>query len=129
MSGMQCRTVKEIMDRIEGITLNEKHGGRFHFRMYLTGEMMQADLSELDLSPRSSNCLKRAGYDTVGKLVERVSGSEDLKNIRNCGAKSIREIMEHLFLFQYYSLKPEAREKYLMEVVAMNTGQYHFDYT
>ena len=63
---------------------------------------------------------KRAGLDTVGKLVDRINGSEDLKGIRNCGAKSIREIMEHLFLFQYYSLKPEARTNYLLEVVAMN---------
>ena len=78
------------------------------------------DLSELDLSPRSSNCLKRAGLDTVGKLVDRINGSEDLKGIRNCGAKSIREIMEHLFLFQYYSLKPERRDNYLAEVVVMN---------
>ena len=66
------------------------------------------------------SCLKRAGLDTVGNLVDRISGSADLKGIRNCGAKSIREIMEHLFLFQYYSLKPEARTDYLLEVVAMN---------
>ena len=120
MNENQCRTMKEIMDSVGDVSLKEKHGGHFQFRMYLTREMEQADLSELDLSPRSSNCLKRAGLDTVGKLVDRINGSADLKGIRNCGAKSIREIMEHLFLFQYYSLKPEARNNYLLEVVAMN---------
>ena len=120
MNVNQCRTMKEIMDSIGDVSLKEKRGGQFHFRMYLTGEMERADLNELDLSPRSSNCLKRAGIDTVGKLVERINGSADLKGIRNCGAKSIMEIMEHLFLFQYYSLKPEARTDYLLEVVAMN---------
>ena len=120
MNVNQCRTMKEIMDSIGEVSLKEKHGGHFQFRMYMTKEMEQADLGELDLSPRSSNCLKRAGLDTVGKLVERINGSEDLKGIRNCGAKSIREIMEHLFLYQYNSLPQERQNKYLIEVVMRN---------
>ncbi len=40
--------------------------------------------------------------------------------IRNCGVKSIREIMEQLFLFQYTSLSPGRQEVYLKEVVQMN---------
>ena len=74
----------------------------------------------LDLGVRSSNCLKRAGYITVGDLVRALSDGLDLKNIHNCGSKSIREIKEKLFLYQYYSMSKERREKYLLEVVLLN---------
>ncbi len=36
--------------------------------------------------------------------------SRTLKDIRNCGAKSVREIMERLFLFQNQSLPGEGKD-------------------
>ena len=46
-----------------------------------------------------------------------------LKSIRNCGRTSAREIMEHLFLYQYNSLRTESRDAYLREVAAMNAAR------
>ena len=83
--------------------------------------MRNTSLEALELGQRSYNCLKRAGYSTIGEVADAISGGNDLKNIRNCGAKSVREIMEQLFLYQYNSLSPDKRSAYLKEVVLLNT--------
>ena len=120
MKTEQRQTVKGIMNSIEGVELKEKHGGKFHFRLHLTDRMNNAPLEALELGQRSYNCLKRAGYCTIGELADAICEGRDLKNIRNCGAKSVREIMEQLFLFQYASLRQEKRDAWLKEVIRMN---------
>ena len=47
-------------------------------------------IEELDLSLRSFNCLKRAGYDTVGDIVDKTEA--ELKTIKNFGKKSLEEV-------------------------------------
>lgn len=82
--------------------------------------MNAASIEVLDLSQRSYNSLKRADYHTVGDVTRAIAAGKDLRTIRNCGAKSIREIMEHLFLYQYDSLSPERQREYLLEVIKRN---------
>lgn len=120
MSKDQNSTMMEIMNDLGGVTLREKRGGRFRFRMHLTPAMSDSSIEALDLGVRSYHSLKRAGYNSIGEVAEAVASGKELKSIRNCGSKSVREIMEHMFLFQYYSLKPEKREAYLKEVVELN---------
>jgi DNA-directed RNA polymerase subunit alpha len=67
--------------------------------------------------------LKRAGYSTIGELAEAISEGVTLGRIRNCGAKSSREIMEKLFLFQYNALPQEKREGYVKEVILLNASK------
>ena len=125
-SGMkteQRQTLKGIMNSLDGVELKEKHGGQFHFRLHMTSQMRDAPLEALELGQRSYNCLKRAGYSTIGEVAGAISEGRELKNIRNCGAKSIREIMEQLFLYQYTSLSPDRQEAYLKEVVQMNIDE------
>ena len=116
----QRQTLKGIMNSMDGIELKEKHGRQFHFRLHLTNQMRNTPLEALELGQRSYNCLKRAGYGTIGEVADAISEGRELKSIRNCGAKSIREIMEQLFLYQYASLSPDRQEAYLKEVVQMN---------
>lgn len=116
----QKSAMMEIMNELDGVTLREKRGGRFRFRMHLTPAMSDSSIEALDLGVRSYHSLKRAGYNSIGEVAEAVASGKELKSIRNCGSKSVREIMEHMFLFQYYSLKPEKREAYLKEVVELN---------
>ncbi len=118
----QCQTVPEVIARMDDVHVRERRGAHLRFRMYMTKEMREAPLDELELSVRSGNCLKRSGYKTVGDVVEAISSGLDLKAIRNCGSISVREIQEHLFLFQYYSLPKEKQDTFLMEVVLLNTG-------
>ncbi len=120
MSQEQSRTLKEVMGSLDGVELKEKRGGSFRFQMKLTRQMKETSIDVLDLSVRSYHALKRAGYDRIGELAADIAGGKELKNIRNCGAKSVREIMERLFLFQYHSLSPERRDTYLREVVVLN---------
>ena len=51
------------------------------------------DLSELNLSVRSYNSLKRAGYNTVGELRRDIRGGRNLREIRNLGSTSEKEIL------------------------------------
>lgn len=48
-------------------------------------------IEELDLSLRSFNCLKRAGYDTVADIVTKTES--ELKDIKNFGKKSLDEVL------------------------------------
>lgn len=97
----------------------ERHG-KLIFPIYITDELMTTDLEALELSPRSSNCLHRAGFKTVGELVLAINGPEDLKKIRNCGVKSVDEIMEQLFCYQYCQLAPERKVRFIKRVLEMN---------
>ncbi|MBA2342437.1 MAG: DNA-directed RNA polymerase subunit alpha [Thermoleophilaceae bacterium] len=51
-------------------------------------------IEELELGVRSYNCLKRAGVQTVGDLVQK--SESELNAIPNFGSKSIEEVMETL---------------------------------
>lgn len=120
MEMSQCRTVKSVMSQMEGVEVNEKKGAKLKYRMYVTRKMMDLKLEDLELSVRAFHSLKRAGYDNVGDLLDALERGMDLRQIRNCGATSIKEIQERLFLLQYYSLPEKHREAYLKEVVELN---------
>ena len=120
MDRNQCQTAKEVLAQLNGVEVKEKKGGKLKFRMYITQEMWDTPIDNLELSVRSYHSLKRADLNTIGDIAEAVSVGMDLSHIRNCGAKSRREIQERLFLFQYYSLKESRREAYLKEVVELN---------
>ena len=120
MSQNQSQTVVGVLSRIDGVNLHEKKGGRFKFRMHMTQTMSDTPIEALELSVRAYNSLKRVGYDSIGDVVEAISSGKELNRIRNCGAKSQREIMEHLFLFQYNSLSSKKQDDYPIEVVQLN---------
>ena len=61
-------------------------------------------IAELDLSLRSENCLRRAGIETVDQLTK--TSAEELKKIRNFGAKCLQEVLEKLAA-QNLSLREE----------------------
>ena len=51
-------------------------------------------IDDLDLSVRSNNCLRRAGINTVGELVQKTE--EDMMKVRNLGRKSLDEVKKKL---------------------------------
>lgn len=53
-------------------------------------KVLEMTVEELDLSVRSYNCLKRAGINTVGELIQRTA--EDMMKVRNLGKKSLEEV-------------------------------------
>ena len=59
------------------------------------GHRADERIETLDLSVRSYNCLLRAGWDTVNKVIGAVE-TNNIRNCRNLGRKSYREILERL---------------------------------
>ena len=112
--------IKAIFTQIDGAGVNQRRGGRLKFRLYLTDRLCSTDIDDLQLSVRSTNCLKRNQIYTIGELCERISSSADLYCLRNCGKTSVAEIMDNLFAYQYAILSPEKRADYLQTVIEMN---------
>ncbi|KAI4453671.1 dna-directed rna polymerase subunit alpha [Holotrichia oblita] len=54
-------------------------------------KLLEMSIDDMDLSPRSSNCLKRANINTVEDLVKKTK--EDMLKVRNLGQKSLEEII------------------------------------
>ncbi|MBM0045522.1 DNA-directed RNA polymerase subunit alpha [Anaerococcus sp. mt242] len=57
-----------------------------------TDQQLEKTIEEMDLSLRSFNCLKRAGFDTVSDIVEK--SESELKSIKNFGKKSLEEVKD-----------------------------------
>ena len=56
---------------------------------------LSTEIAELNLSVRSYNCLKRAGCNTIGDILNLIDEQEKgLRNIRNLGSRSEQEILE-----------------------------------
>jgi len=59
-----------------------------------TNKIAAMPIEELDLSVRPYNCLKRAGINTLGDLLQRTE--EEVVNVKNFGRKSLDEVKEKL---------------------------------
>jgi len=57
-------------------------------------ELLQRSVEELELSVRSSNCLRNADIKTIGDLVRK--SESDMLKFRNFGRKSLKEISDIL---------------------------------
>lgn len=58
------------------------------------GGYLDMTIEDLDLSVRAFNCLKRAGINTVGELLQ--NNHEEIMKVRNLGKKSLEELEEKL---------------------------------
>ena len=56
--------------------------------------LLERSVEELELSVRSSNCLKAANIKTIGDLVQKSEG--EMLKYRNFGRKSLKEIADIL---------------------------------
>jgi len=57
-------------------------------------KVAEMPIEDLDLSVRSYNCLKRAGINTVGELIQKTEA--DMMKVRNLGKKSLEEVIAKL---------------------------------
>lgn len=57
-------------------------------------KVLDMTIEELDLSVRSFNCLKRAGINTVGDLMNTTE--EEMMKVRNLGRKSLEEVIKKM---------------------------------
>ncbi len=68
-------------------------------------KLLEMAIEELELSVRSQNCLKRAGIDTVGELIQKTP--DDMLKVRNLGEKSLEEVEETLAEYGLSLKEPE----------------------
>jgi DNA-directed RNA polymerase subunit alpha len=57
-------------------------------------KVLEMSIDELELSVRSSNCLRRADIYTLEQLISK--SEEDMSKVRNLGKKSLNEIKKRL---------------------------------
>ena len=100
--------------------IKKNRDGKIRFPIYINEKLKTTDLDALMLSVRANNCLHRAGYRTIGDVVESIDSFENLKNIRNCGDKSIREITEKVFCYQYSQLDASKKIKFIHRGLELN---------
>ena len=110
----------EIFPGLDIMEIKERNEGKFRFPIYLTDSMKETEIEVLELSVRSMNCLRRAGIRTIGDFVDVVKNEEDLKKIRSCGEKSVKEIMRRVFCYQYGVLNEEMKRKYVKQICLLN---------
>ena len=79
------------------INFDEEEGGEedaYDERDELVRSLMETPVEELELSVRSSNCLRNANIRTIGDLVARTE--DEIAKTRNFGKKSLDEIKSKL---------------------------------
>ena len=98
-----------------------------YFRHSRPTEELDENLSVLDLSQRSNNCLRRAGFNTLGDLLRAISvtgderSKEKLLRLRNLGRKSAEEILLTIMCYQFQILSDKEKVEYLQDVIKLNS--------
>lgn len=95
----------------------------FVFPMIMKEEVLNAELDRLNLSNRALNAFMRAGYKTVGDIVDYTTCTADLLKLKGLGDVCAADTMLQLFLFQYEMLgaiSAEKQDDYLKRVVDMS---------
>ena len=104
-----------------------EHKKFIRFNVYLSKKELDENLSVLDLSQRSINCLRRAGFNTLRDLLNAISvtgderSKEKLLRLRNLGRKSAEEILLTIMCYQFQILSDRERKEYLQDIVKLNS--------
>ena len=112
----ELTSFKEINQAIEAFGLMPAIGKIFgvgtNIRLPFSEQDYNTEIEELNLSVRSYNCLKRAGKNTVGEVIEIIQKNE-LINIRNLGKLSRGEIRAKVCEFGYNKLSRGQKEDFI----------------
>lgn len=123
---------REMNKYLDGITIEEvflllkESKKTFHYQVFLTSEQMKQDVEVLDLSVRAYHCLKRAGYDTLERLINGIytkdgeTSKRQLRKIRNLGISSADEILIKLMNYQFMSLPDSKKKAYMDKILEIN---------
>jgi len=91
-----------MSNKADNITTMDKIVGKdvtLAIPMVISEEYESKDISELDLSNRSFNALKRAKINTYKDLLESIENNT-LSKVRNLGKNSVNEIMNKVIQSQ-----------------------------
>lgn len=123
---------REMNKYLEGIAIEDiflilsAKKKTFHYPVFFTKEQMSQEIEVLDLSVRAYHCLKRAGYSTLGSLVNGIytkdgeTSKRQLKKIQNLGQNSADEIMIKLMNYQFMVLPDYNKKDYMNKILDLN---------
>ena len=82
----------DIVSQVNQIIANDNY--MYEQEEKVVKEEYETKIEELLLSVRSYNCLKRAGINTIGDLIQK--NEEEMMRVRNLGRKSLKEVVQKL---------------------------------
>lgn len=115
--------ILEMNTLMNGLTMDDIRvlvGNRFRFPVYPDAEYMQTDILALDISQRAYNALRRGQISTIDQLANNINYEGDLRNFRNLGEKTAKEIMLSLLFYQYSHIAENRRPAYMKRLLAIN---------
>lgn len=103
-------------------TLHTVFGGRLPVSISLSRAVCDTEVAEMELSVRAYNCLRRANITTVGELADMAMEGK-LSQLRNMGAKTVREIQTKLLCYAYHHAAPAWRREFLENLINANLSK------
>ena len=85
----------------------------------LTAQTCNMAIKDMDLSVRSYNALMAHGVKDLGKLVDLLN-SGNLRDVRNLGVKSAKEIQLKALEYSYEALNEADRKAFLENLLKIN---------
>lgn len=107
------------MENLNTVLKVVAENGNVKFPIIEKKSFLETDIFTLDLDTRSSNSLKRNGFNTIQEVLDNL---DKLPRMRGCGAKSVNRILYGICSAYYGKLNPEEKEKYLLKIVELNTN-------
>jgi DNA-directed RNA polymerase alpha subunit len=100
-------------------TIYEVIGQKVRVSVAFTKKACDTNIDDIEFSVRATNALKRAGYFTIGDVVEALS-NETLIHIRNLGKKTFNEIQTKILVFGYDRLSEKEKQRFFVDLVERN---------
>ena len=100
-------------------TIYEVIGQKVRDSVAFTKKACDTNIDDIEFSVRATNALKRAGYFTIGDVVEALS-NETLIHIRNLGKKTFNEIQTKILVFGYERLTEKEKQRFFVDLVERN---------
>ena len=123
----EIKIVENLYEEVESkglfVVIKNRFSSGVVMQLPFTEKACEKPIEELNLSVRSYNCLKRAGINTVEKVVETIQKDELLK-IRNLGSGSRAEIRVVTCEFGYESLSARSRKEFIGSLYRLNKEIY-----
>ena len=120
------QTIEEIYNSIEALglipTINKMFGKGAKLQIPYSESACNTEITALNLSVRSTNCLMRAGIKTVEQVIEAIQDNSLLR-IRNLGYKSLAEIRAAICQFGYTQLSEKARKHFIENLIELNKNK------
>ena len=121
------KVIEEIYQAIEchGLmeTIKKLFGAGTKIQLAFSDSACNTEIEKLNLSIRSYNCLKRAGLNTVDKVIDAMQENK-LWSIRNLGKGSRAEIHVRIYEFGYYNLNERDKKNFVKSLLELNKDRY-----